>query len=120
MQTTFKTTNEDILEQVRALVDKRFGSLERVLAKESEHALLSLEVARETKQQSGRVFHATGNLTVNGKKYHADAWGDTVESVTDSVRDDLVREVRTKRGRAMRILRKGGGTLKTLLRFGKR
>lgn len=120
MQTTFKATHEDILEQVRALVDKRFGSLDRVLAKKSEQALLSLEVTRETKQQSGRVFHAAGHLVVDGEKYHADAWGDTVDSVTESVRNDLVREVRTKRGRAMRLLRKGGGTLKTLLRFGKR
>lgn len=119
MHTTFKATQEDILSQARALVDKRFGSLDRVLASSSEHASLSLEVTREIKQQSGRIFHVTGHLTVDGKKYHTDSWGETIDSAMDSVRDNLVRAVRTKRGRAVRLLRRGGTTLKSLLRFGR-
>ncbi len=63
----------------------------------------------------------SGNLTIEGSKdtYHASATAPQIQLALDRMRDELVREVKKSRGRAVRLLRRGGATLKTLLRFGR-
>ncbi|HQU07656.1 MAG: hypothetical protein B7X04_01990 [Parcubacteria group bacterium 21-54-25] len=123
MYTTFKTTNNELLDEMRTLVDERFGSLERVLADRSASARLAIEVEEEAKQSTGRtlLFRVSGNLTIEGHKYtyHASAVANSAELALDRMRDELVREVKKSRGRSARLMRKGGAALKALLRFGR-
>ncbi|HEX8947285.1 MAG TPA: hypothetical protein VF829_03680 [Candidatus Paceibacterota bacterium] len=120
MNIIFKVTPDELLEDVQSLADEHLRPLERVLAEKAKRAELTLDVVRDTKQQSGNVFNASGNLVVEGAVFHARARGDSIELVLDKVRDDLVREVRTSNGRAKSLLRRGGKAVKSFLRFGRR
>ncbi len=119
MQSIFKVSPDDLMERVQFLVDERFGSLERVLSDKNERAQFSIEVVRDTKKKTGKVYSASGHLIVDGKSYHTQAREESVEAIVDSIRDDLVRKVRNSRGRTARLFRRGGSALKSLLRFGK-
>lgn len=123
MNTTFKATNKDLLDEIRILSNERFGVLERVLADRSSVAQLSVEVEKEAKQITGRtlLFRVSGKLTVEGGKYvyYASVVAENIEIALDNMRDDLVREVKKSHGRTMRLMRRGGTAVKTFLRFGR-
>ncbi len=119
MKSIFKVNPDELLEQVQGIVDDRFGSLERVLAEKAESAQLSIEVTRDTKKQTGKVFRVSGRLVVEGKSYYSQTRSETVEKALINVREELVRKVRTTHGRTARFFRRGGRALKTLLRFGR-
>ncbi len=123
MYIIFKAANDTLLGKVRTLSEERFGSLERILARQSSSAQLTVEVEEEARQTKGNtlLFRVSGNLTVDGCKdrYHASATDTQIETALNHMRDDLVREIRKSRGRTIRFLRKGGSTLKSLLRFGR-
>ncbi len=117
MYKTFTVNPKELSDTARNLTDERFVSVERVLAKRSEIARLSMDINKETKQRHGRIFAVTCNLSVDSNRYTATASADTLEQAIDMVRDDMLRLVRSSRGKAMRLLRKGGAKIKKLLRF---
>jgi hypothetical protein len=58
-------------------------------------------------------------VVVNDTVYYAEAVKPTPESAADRVRRGLESEIRHSRGRARKLIRRGGAALKNLLRFGR-
>ncbi len=119
MHKIFTANPKELLDTIRKLTDERFSSVERALASRSQIAQLTIDISRETKQRKGRVFNVSGSLIVESEHYTASASAETPEQALDKVRNDILRLLRSSRGRSMRILRKGGAKIKALLRFGK-
>ncbi len=117
MYKTFTVNPKELSDIARDLTNERFASVERVLSTRSESARLSMDINKETKQRHGRIFAVTCNLSVESKHYTTTASAETLEQAIDMVRDDMLRLVRSSRGKAMRLLRKGGARIKKILRF---
>ncbi|VAW32083.1 hypothetical protein MNBD_CPR01-392 [hydrothermal vent metagenome] len=120
MQSIFKVNPDNLIEQVQQIADDKFKSLDRVLAEKTEQAQLYIEVTRDTKKQTGKVFRASGRLVVDGNSYYAKSREETIGLSIERVRDGLLRKVRASRGRTARLMRRGGSALKSLLRFGRK
>lgn len=118
MHKIFTVNPKELLSTVRDLTEERFVSVERVLADKSEQAQLSIDISRETGHRHGLVFSASAHLIVGPKRYTASASAETLELAIDIVRDEILRLVRSSRGKAIRMLRKGGAKVKKLLRLG--
>ncbi len=120
MRTIIKTSNDEFTDSVRVVIDEKFGSLERVLSKKINEALLSIDVNLENKHSSGDVFSASGHLVVGGAEYNAVATNKTIDGALESIRNELVRGVRKNKSRTMSAVRKGGAAIKSLLMFGRK
>jgi len=119
MHKIFTANPKELLDTVRELTDEKFIPVERALSTRSQLAQLTIDISRETKRRKGRVFNVSGSLIVGSEHYTASASAETPEQALDKVRNDILRLLRSSRGRSMRILRKGGAKIKALLRFGK-
>ncbi|HEC94267.1 MAG TPA: hypothetical protein ENI56_02780 [Candidatus Kaiserbacteria bacterium] len=119
MQKIFNANPKELLDIVRELTDERFASVEHVLAARAELARLTIDISKETKQRNGRIFKVTGNLIIGAEHYTASTSAETLEQAIDEVRDEILRLLRSSRGKSIRMLRKGGAKIKSLLRFGR-
>ena len=101
------------------MINNRLSPLEKLLGKGADAAELDVEVAITADgEKHGTACRAEGNLSVNGKFYRAEASAATMEAAVEGMHRELEQELRSGRGRARRLLRRGSATLKSMLRFG--
>lgn len=120
MNITTKSVNYEAPEAAMRRAREKFGAVERFLGEEAPTALLEIELGKATEhRKSGDIYEAEANLTSGGKLHRAVRDADTIEKAIDAAASDLVRSVRSERGRARRMLRGAGARMKSLLRFGR-
>jgi ribosomal subunit interface protein len=118
MNITIKSTGHELTDDVRSLVEEKFSSIEKIVAKSNAPAQLSCEIERSIAvERAGSKYRAEGNLNVDGQVFRAEATGDTLEDAVDNVRDQLTRTLQNARGRRRELLKRGGAALKRMLRF---
>ncbi|MFZ1987655.1 MAG: HPF/RaiA family ribosome-associated protein [Minisyncoccia bacterium] len=116
MNITIKATNHSLTEANRSLIEEKLDAL-RKFTNGNTTALLAFEVAESMDVvRAGGKYRAEGTLSMNGQVYRSEAIGDSLEIAVDRVRDELSRKVRSYRGRAQRLFRRGGGAIKSMLR----
>jgi ribosomal subunit interface protein len=77
--------DEKIARPIEKLVDK----------KESEHAILEIELGRTTKHhQKGGVWRAEANVTIGAKMFRAESFGESPHEVVDLLENEIIREVK--------------------------
>ena len=121
MNITIKATKYAFTPEDEALIEKKLAAPLRLLGEASDTALLEIEIEQAPPGgRSAEPCRMVANLiVVGGKVFHAEAVKPSVESVADKVRDELEAEIRRSRGRARRLVRRGGMALKRMLRFGR-
>lgn len=118
MNITIKGNGYTVSASSRALIEEKFGALQK-FTNDDESALLECEIEESASvERAGAKYRAEGNLKLQGELFRAEALGETLEEAVDKVRDELVREVRRSKGKARRLLKRGGAALKNMLRFG--
>ena len=117
MNITIRATKYQLTPATEALVEEKLAAPLRLLGDKAEQALLEIEVEQAPPEgRSSEPFHLVARLTVDGKVYHAEAVKPSPESAADRVRAELEAEIRRSRGRARRLLRRGGAAFKRMLR----
>lgn len=120
MNITIKATGSELTPPVQAFIEEKFSGLEKLIGGPDTEALLACEIEESLAvERAGAKYRAEGNLSVNGKFYRASATHSTLEGAVDSVRDDLLREVRRARGKERGLMKRGGAAIKKMLRFGR-
>lgn len=115
MNISITTAGSDLTYSDKGMVEKKFSSLEKY----ADGGTLSCHVEQSIAvERSGAKYKADGNLKVDGKQFHASATSSTLEGAIDSVRDDLVREVKKAQSKDRNFLKRGGAALKRMLRLG--
>lgn len=111
-----KATNLEITPAIADYVEKKIHILEKFF-RGADEVLINIEIGKTTRHhKSGEFFKAEIHLTSNGEEYYAVAETEDLYASIDKVKDDIVRELTSKRKRAMRLVRKGGANLKNILR----
>lgn len=119
MNITIKATKYTFTPEEESIVEKKLAAPLRLLGEESDTAFLEIEVEQAPPEgRSSEPYRLVANLKVNGKVFHAEAVKPSPESAADSVRRELEAEIRHTRGRARRLVKRGGAALKKMLRFG--
>ncbi|HVX90434.1 MAG TPA: HPF/RaiA family ribosome-associated protein [Candidatus Paceibacterota bacterium] len=117
MHITIKATRHQLNDEERTLVNKKLGSVEKLLGRDGETAELNVEIAVTAEgEKHGEACRTEVNLTAGGKFYRASASADTMNSAIEAVHRELAREVKSERGRARTLWKRGRAAIKAMLR----
>jgi len=120
MHITINATKLQLDPKTQALVEEKLIAPLKLLGKESDRAMLEIEVEEAPPEgRSSEPYHLVARLIVNGDVYYAEAVKPTPEAAADRVRSELEAEIRKSRGRASRMVRRGGAAIKRMMRFGR-
>ena len=106
---------------IRAYVEGKIQNVEKfIIAHKQEEVFTEIEIGKTTNHHnSGEVFRAEAMIRVRGKQFRAVSEKDDLYAAIDSVRDELVREINSNKGRERALIRRGAWMVKNLLRFGR-
>jgi hypothetical protein len=120
MNITIKATKFSLSPQTEAIIEEKLAAPLRLLGKESDRALLEIELEDAPPQgRSNEPCHLVARLMIDDKVYYAEAVKPTPQSAADKVRSELEAEIRKSRGRAKTLVKRGGAAIKQMLRFGR-
>lgn len=121
MQIKIKATNMELTDALKAYVEEKINSVEKfTVPHEEEVPLAEVEIGKTTKHHNvGDVFRAEVNLSVRGRGYRAVSEKNDLYAAIDDVRNELVREINSAKGKERTLVRRGSNMLKNLIRFGK-
>ncbi len=120
MKTNIKTTNITLTPAISDYIAKKISALDKFY-KDEEDIVANVEVGRTTRHhRSGDIFRAEIHINSRGNDYYASSEKDDLYAAIDKVKDDIVYELTSTRKRALRLIRKGGASIKNLLRWGRK
>lgn len=120
MHITIKATKYELRKETEAIIEEKLAAPLRLLGKEGDRAMLEIEIQEAPPEgRSSEPCRLVARLSINDKVYYADAVKPTPESAADKVRSELEAEIRHSRGRAHRLVKRGGALVKQMLRFGR-
>jgi hypothetical protein len=118
MHSTIKATKYELSKETEAIIEEKLAAPLRLLGKEGDRAKLEIEVEEAPPEgRSSEPCHLVARLIINDKVYYADAVKPNPESAADKVRSELEAEIRSSRGRAHRLVKRGGAAIKQMLRL---
>lgn len=116
MKINKKATNFSLTPAIDDYVEKKLETLEKFF-KDVSGVLVNVEVGKTSSHhKSGDIFKAEIHLMANGEEYYASAETEDLYASIDEVKDGIVRELTSRRKKAVRLLRKGGAKIKNMLR----
>ncbi len=87
---------------------------------DSDTIVAHVELAKTTNHhRSGDLFRAEINFMFEGKNIFAAAEREDLMAAIDALRDEVIREVRSHKGKRASLFRRGSAKIKNMLRFGR-
>lgn len=119
MKTNIKFTDTESDDALRAYVEQKVNSFEKVLSEgELESSICSVELKKDTHHKHGDVCTAEVTLEVRGKVYRVTKTEPAMEKAVDKVRDDVLESLRAEKGKNRDQYLKGAAQAKEMLREG--
>lgn len=122
MNITIRAMKYTLTPETAAVIEEKLAAPLRLLGEKGDTALLEIELQEAPPEgRSSEPCRLIARLIVEGKGdvYRAEAVKPTPESAADRVRSELEAEIRKARGRTRRLIRRGAGAIKDMLRFGR-
>lgn len=117
MRRKIKTTNVVLNPNIEEYLDKRLEAVEKLIDSSNPTVLIEIELARTTKHhQSGDIFRAEINITINSNSFRAVAEKSDLMSAIDQMKDEIINELRSYKGKRMSLIRQSGAKIKALLK----
>lgn len=95
MKIRIESTGFKLTPSIRELVEKKIGSLSKLLKRfeEKSETIASVEVSRTTKHhRHGEIFKATINLNLPGKIVRAEDYNIKLQAAVDIAKDKIKQE----------------------------
>jgi len=116
MKINIKATNISLTSSISEYVEKRVRTLEKFYKKDEE-IIVNVEVGKTTHHhKSGDIFRAEIFIRSRGNEYYASAETEDLYASIDQVKDNIVRELTSKKKKTVRLFRKGGAKIKNILK----
>ncbi len=114
MKIIIKTKNFQSSSAIENYVQKKLETLKKFLENFNKESLMTeIELGRTTRHhQSGDIFRAEINLSVDGKLFRVESEQDDIYAAIDEVRDDLEREIKAFKTKKETIFIRGARSLK--------
>lgn len=114
----YKSTNTQVADELKTLLEAKFTSLEKYLGDETD-VRCEVEFEQVAPQKSGQIYRVEANLWFKGNLYRADAVEDQFEKAIDEVRAELDKELRRANKKKRSLFKRGARQIKDMMRFGK-
>ncbi len=120
MDLRIKTTDYEITPEVSDYLDERIAAIEKLLGDSAEAARCEVEIGRLIgNSKHGNIWFAEINVMHQGDtRTRAVAKGENVNAAIDEVKSEITNQLRKQKQLHRRVLRRGGATMKWLMRFG--
>jgi len=117
MKINVTAVNMKMTPDVSAYLDKKLQSIERLFTKHSDDGILQVELGKDSNHhQNGDVYEAKALLRGGGHEHIAKAEGSSLFAAIDQLKDELSEELSKEKDKYMTEERKGGRSVKELLR----
>lgn len=116
---SIKTHHIDLTPALTNYVEKRLSKVDQLIDDEDTSAQVDIEIGKEVPDQhSGDIFYAKIGLHFAGGYLFSDAKKDDLYAAIDGAQEEIVREVRKKKGKRETLMRRGARAVKnTITRF---
>ena len=118
MNINIKATGVEMTDAIAQYVTEKVESVSKFLRPEdAENATVQVEIGKTTNHhQAGAVFRAEVNLNAHGAFFRAVSEQEDLYAAIDDMKDELAREIKTKKAKDKTMMRRGGAMLKNLMR----
>ncbi len=116
MNTHIKTTGITLTPAISEYVDKRLEKILNLL--ENDPTIqCDIELAKTTAHHhKGDIFKAEVHIVGAGKNIFAKAEKDDLYAAIDIVREEILREIRSGKGKRISLIRRSGARVKNLVK----
>lgn len=119
MRLNIKATNIVLTDAIRAYLEKRLQSLDKLISLEDPSVMIDVELGRSTNHhQNGDIFFAEINIHRGKDTFRSVSNRPDLQSAIDDMRDEIAGELSSRKGKLLSLSRKGGQLAKALLRGG--
>ncbi len=116
MNTNIKTTNITLTPSISDYTNKRLEKIALLLAGD-QTVQCDIELGRTTSHhQKGDIFKAEIHIVGTGKNIYANAEKDDLYTAIDAVRDEVLAELRSGKGKKVSLIRRSGARVKDMIR----
>ncbi len=117
MKNNIKATNIEITPAIRDYLEKRFSAFDKFVYDKSGGARYDVEVGKlSMHHKSGDVFRAEVNLHVSGQSLYAFSERDDLYSAIDEVKDEIIRQIKSRKEKSTTLYRRGATKIKNILK----
>ncbi len=113
MNINIKATNIDLTDTLRNYVHSKIGALEKIIGN-SEDVNIFVEIGKESNHHNKGedIFMAEVRTRIAGKDYYIKKFESNLYASIDSLKDDLMRDVKMDKKRGETLFRRGARSLK--------
>lgn len=119
MNISVKATNIELTPAISQYVDEKVGSIGKFIdTNDQANARANIEVGKTTKHHhSGEdIFKAELNFSFDGKHFRAVSEQGTLYAAIDDMKDEMIREIKSYKGKQRALFRRGGAAIKNLIK----
>lgn len=117
MKINIKTTSVELSPAIHSYLNKKVVAFEKLINKNDESAALNAILAKVSRHhQKGDIFKVEMNLHISGKVFQASYESEDLYSAMDTVKDEIVKELKTYKDKKVSLVRKGGSKIKNSLK----
>ena len=116
MNINIKATNISLTPSISEYTGKRFEKIAKLL-KSDQSTQCDIELARTTEHHNkGDIFRAEIHIVGKGKNLYASSDQADLYVAIDMVRDEILRELKSKKEKRQSFIRRGGANLKAMVK----
>lgn len=119
MNISVKTTNIELTPAISQYVEEKVNGIERfIVSADPASVRAAIEVGKSTRHHHAGddIFRAEINLYADGKSFRAVSEQGTLYAAIDDVKDEIIREINSYKGKQRTLFRRGGAAVKNLLK----
>jgi ribosomal subunit interface protein len=117
MKINIKATNFELTDAIRDYATKKIESLESKYLEGDESVMCDIEVGKISEHhKQGDVFRAEVNIHYAHGEAYASVEKDNLYAAIDEVKDEVAKTIRRKKDRRHTLIRKGGATIKKIIK----
>ena len=117
MRLNLKATNVTLNDDIRAYLEKRLQSLDKLISFNDPAVLIDVELGCTTKHhQNGDIFFAEITIHRGKESFRSVSNRPDLLSAIDDMRDEIAGELSSRKGKMISLSRRGGQLAKALLK----
>lgn len=116
MNINIKTTNITLSAPISEYVEKRLRKIGKILEDDTA-TQCDLELAKTTAHhQKGPIFKAEIHIVGSNKNFYATCEREDLYTAIDAVRDEILRELNSRKDKNISFIRRGGARVKAMVK----
>src|SRR3989344_1554879 len=118
MLSNIKASGLSLTPAMRSYAEDKLASVLKFADSKSGPVSMEVELEKTTSHhQKGEIFRAEVNLKIARDLLRAEATDSNLYNAIDMVRDEITREIKSRKGKHESLLRRGSRLIKSLIRY---